>query len=338
MSVKGGASLRGALADRGEPQPYRMFGMRVLSDFGLPIPPEPSGPSSEPAGWRFRRVPPDDLLGAGDEPPYAAPRCFGECHGGGVTAYARQTRAGIAIEKPGVGTFLVRDDGAGVGVSPAPGADERALGLALVGEIASVLLHRRGYLCLHASAVVAGRGGVGFLAPAGGGKSTLAAIFVRHGAPLLTDDLLALRTDSTPVTATPSLPVMKLWDATVEQALAIKHELPTVSVSHTKKLLSLGGAYALASGTVPLRALYVLDRADAASDIGIWPLKGSDALAALLVQTSHPALLPKMDAARLLPHYARIGQRVPIRLLRYPTGFGRADEVYARILADLDAV
>jgi hypothetical protein len=50
----------------------------------------------------------------------------------------------------------------------------------------------RGYEQLHASAVMTANGVVAFLAASGGGKTSLAAEFLRRGAALYTDDILAL--------------------------------------------------------------------------------------------------------------------------------------------------
>ena len=80
----------------------------------------------------------------------------------------------VRFRWPGVGACEVRD-GREIAVDPAPGVDADLLSTYLLGPALGVLLHQRGGLVLHASAVTVGGGCVAFLADAGWGKSTLAA-------------------------------------------------------------------------------------------------------------------------------------------------------------------
>ena len=68
----------------------------------------------------------------------------------------------------------------------------------------------RGYEQLHASAVQTDDGVVAFLAASGGGKTSLAAEFLRRGAVLYTDDILALDDGGPHVVGAPGPPVMNL--------------------------------------------------------------------------------------------------------------------------------
>jgi hypothetical protein len=68
----------------------------------------------------------------------------------------------------------------------------------------------RGYEQLHASAVRTPHGVIAFVAASGGGKSSLAAEFLRRGAALYTDDILALERREDVVVAHCGPPVMNL--------------------------------------------------------------------------------------------------------------------------------
>ena len=70
------------------------------------------------------------------------------------------------------------------------------------------LLH--GYELLHASAICGDHGLIALVARMGGGKSTLAAEFVRRGAALFTDDIIALDDGDGAIVAYPGPPLMNL--------------------------------------------------------------------------------------------------------------------------------
>jgi hypothetical protein len=117
---------------------------------------------------------------------------------------------GVGLAWPGVGAFAVRG-GAEVLVDAAPGADGGALETCLLGPVLATLLHQRGHLVLHASAVAIGGAAVGFAGESGAGKSTTAAALHARGHPLVTDDLLVLLPGGDgEVLAAPGLPRLRL--------------------------------------------------------------------------------------------------------------------------------
>lgn len=64
---------------------------------------------------------------------------------------------------------------------------------------------------LHASAVIVADRAVVFLAHKGGGKSTLAAAFLKRGFPLLTDDVLPVRLKDRQFEALPGYASLRMW-------------------------------------------------------------------------------------------------------------------------------
>jgi len=65
----------------------------------------------------------------------------------------------------------------------------------LLGPVMALLLHQRGFLVLHGSAVNTGTGAVAFLGHRGNGKSTTAIHLYVDGYPLVADDILAIKFD-----------------------------------------------------------------------------------------------------------------------------------------------
>lgn len=110
---------------------------------------------------------------------------------------------------PEYGTCSVRN-GNSIIVEPAIGAEERILRLMILGPAIGVLLHQRGILTLHASAVCIHGGVVAFLAEKRGGKSTTAASLHVRGHAVVADDIVAIDTDRVPLRVIPGEFQMKI--------------------------------------------------------------------------------------------------------------------------------
>ncbi|MDY9922927.1 hypothetical protein [Methanobacterium sp.] len=90
-------------------------------------------------------------------------------------------------------------DGKEVTVEPVAdldGSDELNLIPFLLGPVMALMLHQRGFLVLHGSAVNMGHGAVAFLGHRGNGKSTTAIHLYVEGYPLMADDILAIKFDN----------------------------------------------------------------------------------------------------------------------------------------------
>jgi len=108
-----------------------------------------------------------------------------------------------------VSRYLVRD-GAEIVVDPAPNADPASIRLFLMGAGFGALLHQRGFLPLHASAIATEEGAVILAGRSGSGKSTLAAVFERRGYGILADELCAVCLKEAPFVQ-PGIPGLMVW-------------------------------------------------------------------------------------------------------------------------------
>lgn len=99
---------------------------------------------------------------------------------------------------------------------PQPDAHGDDLALYLGGTGLGALLHQRGLVLLHASAVRIGNAAVLFCGPSGAGKSTLAAALVDAGHAHVADDFCAVdfASDGTPMVA-PDGRRHKIWDSAI---------------------------------------------------------------------------------------------------------------------------
>lgn len=315
---------------------YTVYGLRVRSDIALPLPAESGSPDEGARADVSIRIhdvtrPPEP-----DGPLLMCRTCA--VHGdvlkmwrgpGGVWFWLRST-----------GVYHIASDLKTVDVYPEGCEDGRALVHAVIQPVLVFILNSRGMPVLHASAVQTRQGAVAFLGMSGQGKSTMTAVFLRHGAALLTDDALPLRVETDIVYGVPGPPHMKLWDATAEHTLHLHGDLPNLTATLDKKYLALDGRFDYVLGAVPLRAVYVLRRYDPVAaqrtDVSIHRLSGRDGLVGLLRYTLLRDCLRPVEEGAFLPTYAQAIRQSPVRMLVFPSGFEHQDAIHHTILTDMD--
>src|SRR5512141_2465272 len=122
----------------------------------------------------------------------------------------------------------------------------------LLGPVLGFALRLRGVLALHASAVLINGRAVTLLGPSGAGKSTMAAAFAASGAPVLADDVVAVRIVDGVATAYPSYRLLRLWDESEQMLFGTVGRLPRLTPNWDKRALSLGDAHPFHEKPSPL--------------------------------------------------------------------------------------
>jgi hypothetical protein len=122
------------------------------------------------------------------------------------------------------GAFHIKE-GREVVVEALPGVDPGTLRVVLLGRIMAFLLRQRGWLPLHASAVVIEGCAALFLGASGSGKSTVAAAFHRRGHLVIADDVAAVLTMEGQCVVRPASPQLRLFDDSRELLAGL--ELPS---------------------------------------------------------------------------------------------------------------
>lgn len=319
---------------------YSLSGMSVASHFTLPIPTVTSPHTPQPdlhIVWGHNDG--KDIESAG--PPTSALRCYCPVHNGNVVmrVYRHEGHVWIAHELAGV--IKIHADGTLVEVSEAHRSqlDFNLLGIILSSIAAAFVLHHRGVPCLHTSSVVTPSGTAAFLGQKRQGKSTMAALFLRQGANLLTDDMLPLTRHDEIIKGVPSLPLMKLWNNSVEHTLEITDDLPSIVPNSNKKLLVLDNRYAFSSEPQRINAFYVLDRFNAFdrghNDVVIRSQTSREGLVTMIGQTSLKSHLSPQEIAVLMPFYIQLLNQSPVRVISFPTGFEYQQVVYQAVIDDL---
>lgn len=213
--------------------------------------------------------------------------------------------------------------------------------LRLLGPVLAYWLECRGQLALHAAAVATDDGAVAFLSGNRGGKTTLAASLMRCGQAMVSDDVLPVVEREESFMASPAYPQMRMWPVTAAEFLVHRPELERVHPGHDKGRVPVGngGFGEFHPDALPLTCVYLPCRAgpgEPGAGIDIEPLSPAEAVLELVRGSFVPRLV---EAAGLQPRrfecLARVAERVPVRRLRYPSGFERLGEVSEAILRDL---
>jgi len=243
---------------------------------------------------------------------------------------ATATEARYSME--GVGKFLVRS-GREVIVDPKPGADERTVRLCLLGPVAGLFLHQRGWLTLHASAVAVEDSAIVFMGGQAWGKSTLAAAFNARGYGMLSDDVTAIRLDSDRPVVLPAFPQIKLWPKSVEALGDVPESLPVVHPDLPKRALRVTSGFAQAP--LSLKRIYALAVGES---VEIESLSPQAALVELICH-SYAARFGKelIEATGPGTHFkqcARVAQNTSVCRFRRPASLSVLDEQVSLLVKD----
>lgn len=219
---------------------------------------------------------------------------------------------------PSLGAFSVRE-GKEIIVDANPDADPVVLGQFILGLPLAMLLHQRGLLILHASAVVINGSVVAFLGYSGQGKSTTVAALHQRNYPLVTDDALAIAFDGeNGVKVFPSHPQIRLWPESVTSLGDKPENLPTVYPTSEKRSRVVEEGFC--DRPWPLKRIYVLEFGET---LHSEPLETTPAFAEITNQ-SYPELpiAKAMDTAALkFQQCSKLAQMVPICRLSRPRDF-----------------
>lgn len=236
---------------------------------------------------------------------------------------------------PGVGSFLIRGSDV-IDIDPAPGASDGLLRLPLLGPVMALLMHLRGMLILHASAVCIGDRIAVFVGDKGAGKSTTTAAAIERGHRWFTDDLLAVSFDHTNQPhAAPGFPSVKLVsDCSGLFSLGGADELAAPTADFPKRIRRLRSAFT--DGSAKLACIYVLARRDLTS---IAPCTAEEALRMIMRFAYIPLFDRKpWEANETQRHFsqcAALAQAVRVAHLETPSDLSRMGEIIAAVEADL---
>lgn len=226
---------------------------------------------------------------------------------------------------------MVVRDGREIVVDPAPGTEARAIGAFVTGPGFGVLLHQRGFLTLHGSAIARRGGAVAFLGAPGWGKSTMAAALQARGHDLVADDVVAVTgLDGGAPLAVPAFPQVKLWPDALAWLGEDPERLPRVHQAVEKRARPAPG---FVRQPLPLRRVYVLADAER---LAVETLQGHAAVFELVQHSYIAPAVRLLGSATHLAQCARLATAVAVRRLCRPRSLADLDTVAALVEGDAD--
>jgi hypothetical protein len=214
---------------------YAAFGLNLSSE--LELPELPAATTDAVPDVRIRLGP--------------VPERLPDAQAGGVLYQTAPARFLLALEHT---RFLVQD-GSDIRFDRLEQRPEQ-LRVFLLGSCLGALLHQRGLLPLHGSAIRTPRGAVVFLGHSGAGKSTLLGAMLQRGHALLADDVAAVRiTGEGQPLVEPAIPRLRLWADSAERLGYLPALLQQEQPELEKYILP---PPEFAPGAAPLHRIYVL--------------------------------------------------------------------------------
>jgi hypothetical protein len=230
-----------------------------------------------------------------------------------------------------IGKYLVRN-GNTVDVELEPDFDPDHMSFALLGPVMAVVVHLRGNLVLHGSAMTVGTSSAIFLGDKGAGKSTIAGSMIAAGHQLLTDDVVAVDVDAEkgPLIH-PGYPMIKLTDAALDTfQLSEVSLIPTVMEGYDKRRARIDGEFS--TKPTPVSRAFVLARGEAAAIEPLSPLEGFQALLrySYMVRFGEEAVHGEI-AAQHMRQCAKLASAIQIARLVTPDSLERLSDAVALI-------
>ncbi len=232
-----------------------------------------------------------------------------------------------------VARYLVQN-GNEIIVEPAPGALESDIRVFLLGSCFGALLHQRGLLVLHASAIRTEAGAALFCGPSGIGKSTLLGELLNRGYPMMVDDVCAIIVDEAGVPMVlPGYPRTRLW-ADSARKLAVETEgLERTRPSLEKYERQVPDLFW--DQPAPLRHIYRLTSSNK-EELALQPLPAIQTFSAVLHNTYRQAFLDGLEMRDL--HFKLVSAaatHVGVTRVARPSGAFRLTELADLIEGDL---
>ncbi|MCX7032448.1 MAG: hypothetical protein NT046_00525 [Arenimonas sp.] len=242
------------------------------------------------------------------------------------------------LDFPDLAAFELQFPAGRIGVHCSPSADENTLEHLLVDQVLPRYVAHLDTLVAHASAIaIHGRHAL-FLGQSGWGKSTLAALLLRSGHGVLSDDCVQLFEEGNQLLALSTYPSLRLLPDSLDELFpGMENASPMADYSDKLRVPVTppqGDCVATA-----IDALYVLaDPELAQGAIHITPLPPGEACRALI---EHSFRLDLNDRLGNASHFARcsaVARAVPAFEIQFPRDYAQGPELARKIAHHLSSL
>jgi hypothetical protein len=225
----------------------------------------------------------------------------------------------ILIQVGRVARCLI-SDGRRVTVTPSIGATSADLRFAIVNGALGPVLHQRGVLVLHASAIDTPGGAIAFAGHSGIGKSTLALAMMKKGSTVLCDDVAAITAlSANRVGIEAGAPTLNVWRDTANHLRYPVDADSQIRPAVPKFMIPVAATQRAAPGPLTLSAIVILE-AHALEGITHQMLTGRAAFAALRNYTRGLRVAEMVQRELHFSLIAQVASRVKVHLVRRPKG------------------
>lgn len=227
-----------------------------------------------------------------------------------------------------MGSFKLTE-GHEITIDPMEDVSENIIREVLLGPVFAVLLHQRGNLVLHSSAVNMGNKTVAFLGYAGTGKSTLSVEMYKRGHGLITDDILAINLEKDIPVTHPGFPMIKLKSDGLSEAIK-DFRIIEIDSNLDKNYYYLPNHFN--TSPVLLETIYIIKRSD---NVGIEELNLQKAFKELLPHSYCLSLFQKEEKTTNLFQCANIIENIKVKVLNIGNSLEKLPEVVDMVEKDV---
>ena len=291
---------------------YVLCGLKVESDLAFPELTPWNGPPDRPHDIEFRLGPVERLWDANLK--------------GVVFQASGPDKIIFQVER--VGRILI-ENGKCVLFDAFATADDDRIRIEFIGTTQSMLWYQRGYLPLHASALLVNGRAIAIGASSHSGKSVLAAALSKRGCPLVADDMMVVDWAGEKPMVLPGYQKLRLWKDVCEELDFMGHAIAKALPNKDKFVV--GTASAPANTPVQLTDLFILSgqRQDSFNAQPLEPVQG---LRYLLAATHW------LDAARAMGRQEQIFSGINAVVANARIWHATAQEGIEHALAGADAI
>jgi hypothetical protein len=213
-----------------------------------------------------------------------------------ATRWYQQNSEAVLLKIDAIARYMILQ-GEKIIIERAPGSHHDEVRLFLIGSAFGALMHQRGLLPIHGSAIEVNGGAVLFVGPSGHGKSSLAGAFHLRGYRLMADDVCVVSTTNGGLPLVyPGFPRLKLWSDTLEKLGKNPQGLHKITPVEDKRHLPLDTGFC--SDPRPLRRIYELTTTDT-QEFELIHLQGIDKLVTIMEHTYRPEFLGGAERKKL---------------------------------------